>query len=1069
MSLFQSALSAVGLTLWLSGLNLTAGERPGRPQGMQWWQRGHDRWYYKDDWKAQYLTRHRGVRKTLELSEAPAAAYAYVWSSGGYTLTVNGSVVGSDGDDGTIEDYRLERVLAAGTNTIEIEAGGEVICEGSAILPGGAQIDFATDPSWAGPNTRASRSRRGGPRGYAGDTHMARIVTITGEQKAKALVNRLNAARRRILDRDRYLVWKARNPREVIQLKEETSQQRTWRSIERLLEEARTPITRATALILQGSFGEAEQAARQAAAKTEEAERTLESLLAHLKADNERRRTALEGASQKQDAAYRSYNRSAYNRLGWVASCEPLDSDPAYWEFDISPPGACSVALAGWWRFKPDPEDSGRAGGYAAANHDDSQWKVLYAPTKWGWERWGYTQENPRARGWNKPYNGLAWYRKRLVIPAAWTGDDLILRLGARWNNNDWLAVNGAFLTDPGSPGSTTETITIPHRHIRFGHSTTLALRVLNTNNIGGIINPGLRLSVASKAPAVRRHIVGCGAARDMVFPTPRGPVTQIIYASALSPGAIVATSGTAVRLGSWEARGFSPPTRCAAVVGGSVQAHDLIRGEGFSGVTKQMGENWLLVWTPENGRTKPRPLLIVLEKRPASAHFVADGLGGSTLELTFRQRGARLLLIRPFDSPPDRALSPAAIERCRLWSRALLRYPAGYHETLSLAGEVSRVTLSYDYIDLEDEWKTAPLPVAPLPMLFSYALQHGWPGAAVHGQIHDLGCTAQSLYYPGSDCGTYRAAIGKQTVTYSYNTAEPAIRYRGAGTLGEARRIGEPVYARMAAWGFNGFRPQVGIPRASSYREKHEIAWFDTMLEASRRHGLTCFVNWFTRQQVPHDRRQDFVNRWVAMAQHCKDLPARLIVYDLINEPAGIPWADYNAFMKRVSTAIRAVDTAHAISVEFGGGWAQPEDADMTEPTGDADTIYQFHFYGPHTGDIHRWDLWYPRYQLDQERFRSYEGWEERMLSPVRFMIRHGEEVMHGEFGISFLGPDEAPRRWLEDVLAIHEKYRMHWNWWNYSGRDIHRTGLVAGDRTNPLAEVLSRYARLKPPGSGK
>lgn len=82
-------------------------------------------------------------------------------------------------------------------------------------------------------------------------------------------------------------------------------------------------------------------------------------------------------------------------------------------------------------------------------------------------------------------------------------------------------------------------------------------------------------------------------------------------------------------------------------------------------------------------------------------------------------------------------------------------------------------------------------------------------------------------------------------------------------------------------------------------------------------------------------------------------------------------------------------------------------------------------------------------------------------MLSPVRFGIRHRKELMHGEFGISFLGPDEAPRRWLEDVLDIHEKYRMHWNWWNYSGGEIHRTGLMAGDRVNPLVETLSEYAR--------
>jgi hypothetical protein len=75
----------------------------------------------------------------------------------------------------------------------------------------------------------------------------------------------------------------------------------------------------------------------------------------------------------------------------------------------------------------------------------------------------------------------------------------------------------------------------------------------------------------------------------------------------------------------------------------------------------------------------------------------------------------------------------------------------------------------------------------------------------------------------------------------------------------------------------------------------------------------------------------------------------------------------------------------------------------------------------------------------------------------------------MHGELGLSFLGPDDAPRAWLQDVLAIDEKYRIEWCWWNYSGADVHRTGLVAGKRVNPLVETLEKYAKMKPPEAKK
>lgn len=1060
-----SILFLVGVCVFVvlcAGL-FAGGSRALAAEPPQWWQRGQDTWYYKDDWKAQYLNGSRAYRTTIELPEAPAAAYAYVWSSGGYTFRVNGQIVGRDVDDGTIEDYDIAALLKPGENTIEADAGSEFICEGAAVLDDGREIAFASDASWAPQGARAGRERQTGPRGYGGDTHMARVVTVTAEQKAKAQTNRLNSIRVRILDRDRYNFWKHRDPREVLALGEPTGPREQWAAIERLLEEAREPIAAATQLVLDGQFDQVEAALQPAIERTEQAEQVLAALMRQLEEQAANRRAGLEGARQFDERTQLSYNASRRNRLGWVASCEPLDNDPAYWEFDVAPPQANSIALAGWWQFTLDPNDRGLQSGYHSDRTSDAGWKRLYAPTKWGWERWGYIDDNPNERGFNKPYNGLAWYRKTLVIPAAWEGHDLVLRLGPRWGNRDWLAVNGQWVSAPDQGGSNADTITIPASLVRFGQPNTLALRVRNGDNIGGIINPGLRLSVAQREPYVRRHIAGPGAAREQVFRTPGGDVTQIVYSSALSPAAVVATDGRTIRIGGWAARGFDAPTRAALDSGAGVEAAEL-PAESISAGGDALGANWMLFWGTGEGETVARPLLVVFERRPREIGWVDDGFGGRAIELTFSEPGARIALLRPFEEPLGQALTPEQLDRVRLWSRALTRYPVGYHETLTHGDDAADTALRYEYLDLSGDWRTEPLELAPLPMLFSYATENDWPGARPVGEVIDLGCRAQSLYYPGSDCGTYRAARGDR-VAYRFDRMEPKIHYKGAGTLGEELQLGEPMYARMAEWGFNAYRPQIrhygGIPRAADYADPQKIAWFDETLALSRKHGMTCIVNWFTDQNVPENRRQDFIDRWAGMARHVRDLPAEAVMYDFINEPAGMRWDRYNAFMKEVTAAVRAADPVHPITVEFGGGWAQPEDADMTEPTGDENTIYQYHFYGPHTDDVHRQDLWYPRYEPAEERFRSYEGWEERMLSPVRFGIRHRKELMHGEFGISFLGPDEAPRRWLEDVLDIHEKYRMHWNWWNYSGGEIHRTGLMAGDRVNPLVETLSEYAR--------
>jgi len=44
-------------------------------------------------------------------------------------------------------------------------------------------------------------------------------------------------------------------------------------------------------------------------------------------------------------------------------------------------------------------------------------------------------------------------------------------------------------------------------------------------------------------------------------------------------------------------------------------------------------------------------------------------------------------------------------------------------------------------------------------------------------------------------------------------------------------------------------------------------------------------------------------------------------------------------------------------------------------------------------------------------------------------------------------VSPDEDYARWLNDYLAFFERFGNGWNWWNYSGSDIYRTGLVCGN----------------------
>lgn len=1052
-----------------------AGEAGRGPLARKWWQKGQSGWVYKDDWRGKFLRGARVLRKQIDVPGEVEAAVIQFWTDGGGRLIVNGKAVPPDPNRGPIEDHDLTAYIVRGRNTIELRGAREAVAEGGVVLHDGREVLFATDASWADAGrVEASDVRRGGPRGYMGDYHVGRALAVTKAQRAKFRVNALNLLRRRMGEDFRFGFWRLRDPAEVLTLDGPTAAREQWSAVRALLAEAEPIIREAEGHILAGRIDQALKALPPAEAAGERAWKLYGKLINSLASAAARRQETIR-SEPVAPRAHRAFNGSQVNRLGWVCSPEPLDNDPAYWEPDLAPPGAKTLGLAGLWWFRTDPDGTGGLLGAKPVDFPAAGFQPIYAPTKWGWERWGHTRITPGA-GVNKPYNGLAWYGRELTIPASWAGRDLVLRLGDRWGNNDWLAVNGTWINPPATDrrGSNTGTFTLPAKQVRFGRPNTLLLRVYNRDNIGGLINPGLRISAAGHEPRDLRSPVGPASVREQTFRTPAGEVTQIVYSSALSPAVVVATSGKAIRLHGWAARGYAEPAFAAFAGAGDITLQRLAEAPTIDPAA--MKANWLLLWPDDKVEARPRRLLVVFERRPGALAWTAGPDEPPGLEVRYDRPGARLAVVRPFDAAVGRKLMDAHAETRRFWSRALMRYPVGYAEQVAFDANACRVRLDYEYLALADDWKTPPLPLAPLPMLFSYAMEHHWPGAKAEGPIADLGCRARSGYYPRMDCGTYRAAVGKTHVTCRFDRREPERILRGVGTLGEERRIGKAMVVNLHRWGFNSTRPQIpfhgrewglSAPDGSPALRGDGVRFLDEMLAWHAERGMTCILNWFWdfgRGGFSEARARQIEAFWEAVAKRYADRPRWAVAYSILNEPAGLPWAVYDPFARRVTAAIRKHDRTHAISIEAGGGWAQPEDLDMTEPTGDENTIYQFHFYGPHKTEFVD-NLLYPRYRRSEDRWRSYEGWEERMLSPIRFAIRHGRDVFHGEFGLSHLQADGAAERWLEDVLAIHRKYRIGWNWWHYNGQGTYRTGLVAPDHTNPLLPILTRYARMAPP----
>ncbi len=157
--------------------------------------------------------------------------------------------------------------------------------------------------------------------------------------------------------------------------------------------------------------------------------------------------------------------------------------------------------LAGEWSFRTDPLDVGERQGWAGADLAPDGWRTLRVPG--GWESQGVTDPRPGQPA--KPlngmpwadYDGVAWYRLRVVVPQAWAGQDLVLRLGSV-DDEDRTFVNGQLVGQ--SDRSVERTVSIQRRYrvpaalIRFGEANTIAVRVFDGGGPGGLMGPQLCL-----------------------------------------------------------------------------------------------------------------------------------------------------------------------------------------------------------------------------------------------------------------------------------------------------------------------------------------------------------------------------------------------------------------------------------------------------------------------------------------------------------------------------------------------------------------------------------------------
>jgi hypothetical protein len=159
------------------------------------------------------------------------------------------------------------------------------------------------------------------------------------------------------------------------------------------------------------------------------------------------------------------------------------------------------IDLAGVWKFKVDPNEEGHLQGWQQPDLDDLEWRDLYAPGEW--EKQGVTGDNPTWPGTqpDDAYNGYAWYRRHVTVPANWAGAAVALRFGAI-DDRDRTYFNG----EPVGTTTGDETwrerrdYVIPSGLLKAGGDNVIAVRVCDTGGVGGITEGPLQL-VNTSAP----------------------------------------------------------------------------------------------------------------------------------------------------------------------------------------------------------------------------------------------------------------------------------------------------------------------------------------------------------------------------------------------------------------------------------------------------------------------------------------------------------------------------------------------------------------------------------------
>lgn len=752
---------------------------------------------------------------------------------------------------------------------------------------------------------------------------------------------------------------------------------------------------------------------------------------------------SIEDAKKKAGEAWghrmNDLNTTIYNPFGWFDNNDLFGNDIGEWGIRVNPVDiSWTMNLDGKWRFRVDPKNIGLKETRHQLDYNiENQWRQLSVPG--AWEKQGITQQNPNTPddtpypGVNVridgQYNGYAWYRKTLRIPAEWAGYDLELYV-SKIDDWDWTYFNGLEIGHTGANDENWWRIPrvykIPKDTVNFGGFNAITFRIYDCG-AGGFLG-----SVELRCPALKEAYEN----------KPKKKYTPAsLFASPFSPGIMLRTGGRSLDIWGWEQRSASGPQGIILPLSGSVKYVPFDEsGTVYDRKTDgKLAENWVMLWNDVAEGSTELPVQLVMEKAPLSISVEKGKLGVSSLSVKFSRPEATVFMVRPVKAEQSMGtkVPEAVLDRARYWSRTLLAYPLNYIEIArKVPGRKKAVDIVdiYQYRVIKDDFGTKPAYHAPLPPFAGFAQDTGFPGVRIPGDVRELGYTL-------GEWGELKGIQDAKQISYRVPFINERKRQIGFShwcfvkeSVGVPDNI--PEIELIASVGANTFRPQHNFSDESA---EQLVKW---CVERNMNHTFNC--------DGRYGNEPGIVKHYAKLAKMCAEYPADLVSYDLINEPAVIPLKEYNPKIKKITKAIRKEDRTHLIYVETPASFASVDEFVHLEPTGDGLTYYSFHDYN------FRLPPYWPNTDVDMRTALR------QFLPAFRFMLVNHVPLHLGEYGAHeqtrndpFTNPCAVTI--MLDFLKMLDQFGMPSHY--YSNRDINRLKSDGSLYESLVQEGFRRY----------